>query len=321
MDLVVIDGPNLFNSVASRINADDDLLRFYLEECFDFDLLVRASLATLAGRGDRPRMGIVIFHSRKPLGRGRYHLSDRKTESFWARQGSNPDTSTFTVDIPGDQQDTFTFECINCGHANEVATRAEKGIDTSITTYLMETLESWESLCLFSRDVDYAPLVAALRRKGKMVYVAVPADEKATALVRASQSTVTLDVSFVQRDLAVAKYLMPGGVLDELVGTLTAQENLAFAVDDRSEQTVSLGVTHPRGARPLTHSLIYPALKTLEGVGLSLHIDQRNDRLLIVPLARDEAVERKLARFLPTASWRLHVGDLFEVFRRVVDGT
>ena len=29
MDLVVIDGPNLFNTVASRISGDDDLLKFY----------------------------------------------------------------------------------------------------------------------------------------------------------------------------------------------------------------------------------------------------------------------------------------------------
>jgi hypothetical protein len=69
MDLVVIDGPNLFNAVASRIVAEPELLRLYLEECFDMDRLAIASLAAANKHGAPPRMGIVIFHSLKPLGR------------------------------------------------------------------------------------------------------------------------------------------------------------------------------------------------------------------------------------------------------------
>lgn len=320
MDLVVIDGPNLFNTIASKLDADDEVLTFYLEECFDVDLLVVASLKALAGRSARPRMGIVIFHSRKPLGRGAYYLADRKTETFWARQASNPDTSAFTVDIPGDQQDTFAFQCSKCGYANEVATRAEKGIDTSITTYLMETLESWESVCLFSRDADYAPLVAALRRKGKMVYVAVPAEERATALVRVSQSTVALDMDFVRRDIAVSKYLMPDGILDELVASLTAEKDLNFTVDEHSEESLALGIVHPKGADAGIQAVISSSLARAEAIGLRLRVQQRNDRFLIIALTRDEAVQRKIVRFLPTAGWGSHVGNMFDLLRRVVDG-
>lgn len=321
MDLVIIDGPNLFNTVASRLDVDQTVLTLYLEECFDMDLLALASLGLgfgAFGSDAHPRMGIVIFHSRKPLGRGSYYLSDRKTEAFWARQGCNPDTSTFAVDIPGDQQDTFTFECSKCRHINEVTTRAEKGIDTSITTYLMETLDSWQSACLFSRDADYAPLVAALRRKGKIVYVAVPAEERSTALVRVAQSTIPLNIGFVRRDVAVARYLMPGGILDELVSTLAGHDDLAFAVDVKAEASLSLGITHPRDAASRVQEVMVAHLAKLNPLAHPIQIDQRNDRLLILKLNRDESVERKLGGFSAAAMWRQRSGDVHELYRKVV---
>ena len=320
MDLVIVDGPNLFNTVASRINVDEKLLKVYLEECFDIDLLAFASLDPDYASLDpiaHPRMGIVIFHSRKPLGRGSYYLSDRKTDSFWARQGSNPNTSTFAVDIPGDQQDTFTFECSECGHTNEVTTRAEKGIDTSITTYLMETLESWQSVCLFSRDADYAPLVAALRRKGKMVYVAVPADERATALVRVAQSTIPLNLEYLRRDVTAAQYLMPGGVLDELVSALAQHGDLAFTVDVKAEGSLSLGIIHPTGATSAVHQVVSAHLAKLDAIGQPIRIDQRNDRFLILKLERSEAVQRKLGGFSAAAMWRQRGGDMHELHGKV----
>lgn len=321
MDLVIIDGPNLFNTVASKISkidVDQTLLKPYLEECFDMGLLALVSLDLAPGqfKPAAPRMGIAIFHSRKHLGRGSYYLAAPQTEAFWARQGSYPDTSTFLVDIPGDQQDTVAFECSKCQHPNEVTTRAEKGIDTSITTYLMETLESWQSVCLFSRDADYAPLVAALRRKGKIVYVAVLAEEQSTALVRVAQSTIPLNIEFIGRDLAVAKYLMPGGILDELVSALTGRD-WAFAVDVKSGGSLSLGITHPRDAIAGVQEVVSTYLAKLNLPQL-IRIDQRNDRFLILSLDRGESVERKLGRFSSTAMWRKHAGDIYKLHEQVV---
>lgn len=322
VDLVVVDGPNLFNAVAGRINIDADLLQLYLEECFDIDLLALASLgpnSTPFQPVASPRLGIVIFHSRKPLGRGAYYLSDRRTDTFWARQGSNPNTSTFAIDIPGDQQDTFIFECSRCQHPNEVTTRAEKGIDTSIATYLMETLESWESVCLFSRDTDYAPLIAALRRKGKMVYVAVPEDERATALVRVAQSTLPLNLAFVRWDIAVAKYLMPHGILDGLTEALAQQSELVFAVDLSADGSASLGITHPREAISRVRHIVSEYLAQLEAISQPIRVHQRNDRLLILQLDRHEAVQRKLGGFSLEAGWRAHCGNMYELHQKVVE--
>jgi hypothetical protein len=126
----------------------------------------------------------------------------------------------------------------------------------------METLDSWESMCLFSRDVDYAPLVTALRRKGKIVYVAVPPGEKPTALVRSAQSTLTLDINFIRSDVATAKYLMPGGALDDLMSCLGNHGDFTFAVHDKDERYLSLGITHPKEAASRLRDLVSAGLCT-----------------------------------------------------------
>src|SRR5258706_8909607 len=102
MDLVVVDGPNLFNSIVTALssNADEKTLRAYFACWFDVDRLV---LATIGAMED-PQLGVVIFHSRKPIGKKSCRLEPQDADAFWGRQGTNPNTSCILVDIPGGQQ-------------------------------------------------------------------------------------------------------------------------------------------------------------------------------------------------------------------------
>jgi hypothetical protein len=135
MDLVVVDGPNLFNVVAARLESAGraDQLKSYLIDWFDVDRLVLATV----GAVHSPALGTISFHSRRPLGRGPYRFSSPETDAFWGRQGANPNSSCLVVDIPGDQQETYPFVCKDCGCKQEASTTSEKGVDTSITTYLL----------------------------------------------------------------------------------------------------------------------------------------------------------------------------------------
>jgi len=91
-----------------------------------------------------------------------------------------PGITTREVGIKGQQNETFTAFCPDCGN-NEIkcpkcdrsiegTLTSEKGVDASIISYLFDTIESWDLAYVFSNDGDFAPAVIALRRKGKMVF-------------------------------------------------------------------------------------------------------------------------------------------------------
>jgi hypothetical protein len=64
------------------------------------------------------------------------------------------------VEIPGKQ--TEAFECEKCG--GKLITVSEKGVDSSIISYLFETVDRWDSVFIFSRDADFAPPIRRDRR-------------------------------------------------------------------------------------------------------------------------------------------------------------
>jgi hypothetical protein len=141
---------------------------------------------------------------------------------FWGRQGSNPDTSCTLIDLTGNQQETYPFECEKCQHRNEAKTTSEKGIDTAITTHLLDTADRWESACIVSNDVDFVPPVVSLRRRGKRVFCAVndfSRDQAGTALVQACQSHFILGEKHLLSDYRAFIMCRHGGNLDRMVDT------------------------------------------------------------------------------------------------------
>lgn len=160
LDLIVVDGPNFFNCVTRYLTKTDysaETIQGYLSDWFDADRLVAATL----DNHNPPDLGAVIFHSGKALGRGKCRLDGTKTPRFWERQGSNPHYSCIAINIPGGHQDKHEFICRHCKRSNTEPSTVEKGIDTGITTYLFETMDRWNSVCVFTQDVDFMPPVLA----------------------------------------------------------------------------------------------------------------------------------------------------------------
>jgi uncharacterized LabA/DUF88 family protein len=229
--LVVADGANVVLSVYRYLRskgASPDVLREYIRDWFDCDRLIQATVVSPEANVQTfPNQGYVIVHSRNQISA----LPDTKPESddertnektaretvvsgskdaldFWARQGSNPHTSTMVVEVPGAKQG-----------------KKEVGVDVSIVLYLFETLDSWNDAVIFANDADFVPAIWSLRRKGKRVYCAAPdtPDMPSTALVMASQHFFPWNLGFLHADFALYRVLRTGGVMDQFVAFPTVQ--------------------------------------------------------------------------------------------------
>lgn len=324
MDLIVVDGPNLFNTVGHRLQRDGskEQLLSYLCTWFDLDRLILATVEA----SENPALGIVIFHSRRALGTGSYRLDQQTQDSFWGRQGAAPNTSCIVVDIPGEQNETYEFDCKHCGKANTTTTKSEKGVDTTITTYLLETAPRWESVCIFSRDVDFVPPVLSLRRLGKKAFCAVDDVASASALVRACQSAFALDIDFLHHDFALNRFFAPGGDLDRIVGVLI-QESASFVVEPLSAahrafmQTsrrldVVIGHTGGTSEEERIRRLVVGQLTSLGGDSPTLGWERRNDTILILHLQGPDLLFEGLSRhadLLGDALWPKQLGKIGDI--------
>lgn len=318
MDLVVVDGPNVFNSVAAKLAgiSDDLTLRSYLLDWLDLDRLV---LATIGVDAD-PELGVVIFHSRKGLGRGPSRID---ADRFWGRQGANRNSSCMLVDIPGHQIETYPFQCSKCGEDNTASTQSEKGLDTSIATYLLETSGRYNSVCIFSKDVDFVPPVLSLRRHGKRVFCAVDEDGPTTALVRACQSHFSLNVPFALSDFALFRCFSTGGTLDGICTVLADSDATQFRVWSVSHGTrafmrddahFQIGIKHAEGAASSLKAAINPHIDKVPGLPPLVHWDERNPTLLVLTFSGPDILFEGLGRHLETvaaeAVWPTRTGDI-----------
>lgn len=306
VEVVVVDGPNLYNSLGKvlRRSPHANLLSEYFLHWFELHRFVAATL----GCSDPASLGITAFHSDKPLGSGPYRLPNNDADSFWARQGSLPNCSTWLVAIPGEQRETHAGEC-ECGKEVKTQSTSEKGIDTTITTHLLETAERWGSACLFSTDVDFVPVVQSLRRRGKAIYSAALDENRTSALSRVSQSFLPLAVDYIKKDVACFSTLRPGGLLDELVARL---EKLNFVSGHRievgpfpgtgghSRSIVRVEVTHPQLSvvqNEELRALVQP---------LATHTGTPNEERSVVHLdaGMDLGIDiQRTARFIQGAEW------------------
>jgi uncharacterized LabA/DUF88 family protein len=236
-DLVLIDGPNLFGSIARYMerhalpsdwcSEPDASNRYYVASWLGLDRIARRTAPDV----NKATLGTVIVHSSRALGGGKLRLKQAETRDFWARQGAAVGTSCLQVDIPNDQQETYPFECKGCAAENEATTTSEKGIDVSMVVYLFESMDRWNSVVLFTRDVDFVPAVWALRRRGKSVFVAGEPSDARTALGRASQSFYQLNFEWLEQDRLACEILRPGGALDRCVERCVPQWNVSVLVD------------------------------------------------------------------------------------------
>lgn len=230
--LVLIDGPNTFNDVDrwfERSGAPHDAIRRnYFRDWFDLDRLVYIAIERNGIEDFRAKgLGAVIFHSAKAVGRNAVRLGGEDADRFWGRQASAPGMSTVLVTVPGEQPERSTGICPQCQKTVNVTSTTEKGVDTSMVTYLYESLDQWTDAVLVTSDADFVPPIQALRRRGKRVFVAAVESEGSGALKRACQTFFAVPPDFLTRDMATFSILQPGGLLDKALGLLEERQGAA----------------------------------------------------------------------------------------------
>jgi uncharacterized LabA/DUF88 family protein len=269
LDLIVVDGPNLYNSVARFLTRETKQApaRDYFKMCFDIDRLTTATIKpSKAVFPFTPRLGIVIFHSNQQLGSDKtVKLTDNDVRAFWARQGANHFCSTELVALPGRQMELTEAVCPNCEEKvicqncrqpARMAERREKGVDTSITTYLLETADRWESACIISGDVDFVPPVRSLKRRGKRVFCAVQPGSEHRDLTQVCTSHFELNLDFLKKDLKRFEILKPSGGLDsELENLRTAGGTVQELTYFREDYGFTATITFVPPPRRLPHDI------------------------------------------------------------------
>lgn len=270
MDLVLVDGANVYNSVASHLaenagSAKTEIREYFLH-WFDLDRFAKETLHTSSD----PALGIVAIHSNKPLGAGDYRIKDQDLTAFWGRQAGAPNTSCMLVDVPGEQRETYRFECKKCNHPNEALSTGEKGVDNAMTVHLFESAGSWDSACIFSRDADFVPTIWALRRRGKKVFVAAKERDRQGALARASQSFFALALDFALHDFLAFLFLRNDGVLDRMVASFASGREGSVRCF-LNPDNIMVATTSPHGPR-LNQAIVNTVGVKSRDLATTLHV-------------------------------------------------
>ncbi len=201
-----IDLPNFFSRLLKSGIDEPRFLRDYFLNWLDFDLL--ASSLT------NDYSGIWIFYSGDRIGPSSERIGDKYLSSYIRRINAQKGVTAHNVNIPGEQREPVSYKCEDCGHEGISEALSEKGIDSSLTVHLFDTMESWDTAFLLSGDADYVPVVASLRRKGKIV-IGVGFSDASEALVRECYHYLDIMEIFLKQDILVYKFFKKDGIVQK----------------------------------------------------------------------------------------------------------
>ncbi|MCL4264801.1 MAG: NYN domain-containing protein [Anaerolineae bacterium] len=199
-----VDLPNFYNGLLNSRVGEERSLRDYFLYWFDFDLLSQ----TLT----REFSPVWLFYSGQRFGPSSNRIQGEYLNNFISRINSLRGVTARDVNIPGRQREPASFKCENCGHAGIAEWESEKGIDASLTTHLFDTMDTWDVAFLLSGDADFVPVVASLRRRGKIVIGAGFANPS-SALVRECYDYIDLSTAFISDDFVAYEILKEGGLV------------------------------------------------------------------------------------------------------------
>lgn len=269
-DLVVVDGPNLYNRIAESLpepapGLDDDRVT-YLASWFDIDRLLAAALSASSWP---PPHGVALVHSDHPLGRTPLRLDQKQTAAFWSRQARLPGCRDVPVRFLREELEEFETKCEQCGHhQRHIAVRGEKGVDAAAIATLYEKMHHWRSAVLAANDVDYAPVLDSLHRMGRVVSVLGRRTTDGSALERRGHEFHEIPEGWLLMDLAAFRCFRADGALDRLLVLLRKRgfKCGCRSVPDIERERVGtrhdfeLMVSHEEGERDGVLDLVVQAL-------------------------------------------------------------
>ncbi len=205
-----IDFPNFYSRLLKSGIEDPRYLRNYVLEWLDFDRLARSLTETYTG--------IWVFYSGERVGPSSERLSGDILRDYIRRINALEGVTARDVNIPGEQREAISYKCDKCGNEGRSEIISEKGIDSSLTVHLFDTMDSWDVAYLLTGDADFVPAVASLRRRGKIV-VGVGFPDVSAALVRECYHYVNLQDVYLNEDLFSYTLCRTNGVLHQWLGS------------------------------------------------------------------------------------------------------
>jgi uncharacterized LabA/DUF88 family protein len=223
-----VDLPNFYSRLLKSGIESPRFLRDYFLHWLDFDLLA----SSLTGANS----GIWIFYSGERIGPSSERIEGKFLQEYIRRINALPGVTARDVNIRGEQREPISYKCEQCLHEGISEAVSEKGVDSSLTVHLFDTMDSWNTAFLLSGDADFVPVVASLRRRGKIV-IGVGFSDASAALVRECYHYVNIEEAFMNQDvLAYTLYKKDGIVYKWLSNDI--QHDPAFVASPTVELRV-----------------------------------------------------------------------------------
>jgi hypothetical protein len=199
-----VDLANFYSSLIRSGIGKPRELRDYFLYWLDFDLLAN----WLTGEF----VPTWIFYSGRRLGAKSERIEHELLSRYADRINRLIGVTAYDVEIPGEQRESFTVNCAQCGESKSVRWESEKGVDAALIVHLFDTQVSWDHAFLLSGDADFSPAVRSLRRGGKIVSGAGVA--ASPTLLRELNDFTDLTDLFLRSDFAAYRLFGPGGVVE-----------------------------------------------------------------------------------------------------------
>lgn len=190
---VFVDLSNFYSSLIREVRslkktlANDIEIRNYFLYGLELDFLAQH----LSQSFQSP--SIWVFYSSRKIGPRNLKIENNDLQSYIKRINSFKGVTSIDVNIPNSQRENF--ECPSCGQSSE--SLSEKGVDSSLTVHMIDTMNTWDVAYLLSGDADFVPVVSYLRRNGKVV-IGAGFSNPAPDLVRVCYEYVNLWQSYIK---------------------------------------------------------------------------------------------------------------------------
>ncbi len=225
-----VDLPNFYSRLLKSKIEDPKTLRDYFLDWLDFDLLARSLADSFTG--------IWVFYSGERIGPSSERIKGEDLKKYVRRINALEGVTARDVNIPGEQREPVPYKCENCGREGISEAVSEKGIDASITVHLFDTMDSWDTAYLLSGDADFVPVVASLRRRGKIV-IGAGFSDASDSLIRECFDYIDLSKGYILQDVLGYLLFKKDGVLQKwLTGKVIPQEG--FIPPDSVERSVAV---------------------------------------------------------------------------------